>query len=384
MRGSLSLGRIGGVPLRIHWSAPVLIVFLSITLGGSTLPAWAPGHSGGAYKAWAVVGALLLAVTLVAHEGAHALVARRAKVEVKDVTVFALGGVTRMGSPRTARDEGFIAAAGPLTSLLLGGVSLGLAVLAHDVLHWSLPAAVLAWAAWANVVLAVFNLVPAAPLDGGRVLQAVIWRLRGDRDRAARISARCGQVVGALMVVGGWLEFLAGSAGGLWLALLGLFVSTAALAEARRSVLLEALRGVRAGDVMRPAVIGQDWQTVERALDETVPRAGGQPLLPLTDFDGRPSGVVPVNTLLTVPAARRAEIRVRQVAAPLSRCVLAAPDDRVTDLLEHAGAAAGGPILVLEDGRIVGMITSQDIMTLTRRPRPSQRPPTTRSPDHSY
>jgi CBS domain-containing protein len=91
-----------------------------------------------------------------------------------------------------------------------------------------------------------------------------------------------------------------------------------------------------------------------------------------------------VNTLLTVPAARRAEIRVRQVAAPLSRCVLAAPDDRVTDLLEHAGAAAGGPILVLEDGRIVGMITSQDIMTLTRRPRPSQRPPTTRSPDHSY
>jgi hypothetical protein len=298
------------------------------------------------------------------------------------VTVFALGGVTRMEPPDSARDEGFIAAAGPLTSLALGGVSLGAAVLAHDVLHWTLPGAVLAWTAWANIVLAVFNLVPAAPLDGGRVLQAVIWRVRGDRDRAARIAGRCGQVAGALMVVGGWLEFVAGSAGGLWLALLGLFVSAAALAEVRRSVLFEALRGVRVADVMRPAVIGQDWQTVERVLAETVPQAGGQPLLPLTDFDGRPSGVVPVNTLMAVPVVRRSEIRVREVAAPLERCILAGREDRVTDLLDHAGRAAGGPILVLEEGHIIGMITSQDIVALTQRPRPSQRPPAAHGADH--
>jgi Zn-dependent protease len=384
MNGSLSLGRIAGIPLRVHWSAPLLIIVLAVGLGDGTLPAWAPGHSGGAYRTWAVVGALLLAVSLVAHEGAHALTARRAKVEVKDVTVFALGGVTRMGTPATARDEGLIAAAGPLTSLLLGGLGLAATVVAHDVLHWALPAAVLAWASWANIVLAAFNLVPAAPLDGGRILQAVVWRIRGDRERAARVAARCGQVAGALMVVGGWLMFLSGAPGGLWLALVGLFVSVTAMAEARRSTVFEALRGVRAGDAMHPVVTGQDWQTVDRVLAETVPGAPGQSVLPLTDFDGRPSGVVAVSALTAVPVAQRPVVRAREVAAPLARVVLADPGDQVTDLLERAGTAAGGPVLVVKDQHIVGMITPQDIAALVQRPPGPPRPPTAGAADRGH
>ncbi|WP_245771311.1 M50 family metallopeptidase [Actinacidiphila guanduensis] len=246
------MGRIAGVPLRFHWSAPLLIIVLAVGLGGGTLPEWAPNHSQGAYRAWAVAGALLLGASLIAHEGAHALVARRVGIKVKDVTVFALGGVTRMGQATTARDEGVIAAAGPLTSLVCGGVGLGAAVLTHDVAHWALVSAVLAWAGWANIALAAFNLVPAAPLDGGRVLQAVIWRARGDRERAARIAARCGQVAGALLVGAGLVEFFAGATAGLWLVLLGWFLSMAAVAEVRRSTLTESLRGLHASDAMRP------------------------------------------------------------------------------------------------------------------------------------
>lgn len=386
MNGSLPLGRIAGVPLRMHWSAPLLIVVLGFGLAGGVLPNWAPHHSQAAYDAWAVVGALLLMVSLVAHEAAHALVARRAKVEVEDVTVFALGGVTRMGSATTARSAGRIAAAGPLTSLLLGGLGLAAAVVAGDVLHWTLLGALLAWTGWANVLLAAFNLIPAAPLDGGRVLQAVIWRIRGDREKAARIAARCGQVAGVLMIAGGWLEFLAGSAAGLWLALVGLFVLMAAFSEVRRSVLFEAVRGMRAADAMRPVATGQDWQTVDRFLAETVPRAAGQAVVPVTDLDGRPSGVVTLPSLRAVPVARQAEVRVRDIAAPLESCTLAEPDDQVTDILDHAVTTAGRPILVMEDRRIVGMITAEDIIGLTRRrpPHPPAWPPTAHSAGHGH
>lgn len=384
MNGSLPLGRIAGVPLRMHWSAPLLIVFLAFGLAGGVLPVWAPGHSQAVYDALAVVGALLLMISLVAHEAAHALVARRAGVEVEDVTVFALGGVTRMGSATTARSAGWIAAWGPLTSLLLGGAGLGVAVLAGHVLHWTLLAALLAWTGWANVLLGVFNLIPAAPLDGGRVLQAVIWRIRGDRERAARIAARCGQVAGALMVAGGWLEILTGRVGGLWLALLGLFVLMAAAAEVRRAAVFEAVRGMRAADAMRPVVTGQDWQSVDRFLAETMPRAADQVVVPVTDLDGRPSGVVTLPALRAVPAARQAGVRVREVAAPLDTCTLAGPDDQLTDVLDHAVTTANRPILVMADRQLLGMITARDILDLTRKPHPPAWPPSTRRAGHSH
>ncbi|MFI0938452.1 site-2 protease family protein [Streptomyces sp. NPDC021020] len=387
MNGSLPLGRIAGVPLRLHWTAPLLVAVLAYGLAAGVLPDWAPGHSGTAYGLWAVGGALLLTLSLLAHEAAHALVARRSGVDVKDVTVFALGGVTRMGTATTPRTAGLIAAVGPLTSALLGGVFLAAAVGVDAAPHGLLPAAVLAWSGWANILLAAFNLLPASPLDGGRILQAVVWRLRGDRDRATRVAGRCGQVAGALMVVGGWLEFLAGSGSGLWLALLGLFVVAAAGAEVRRSALAEAVRGVRVRDVMRPAVTGQDWQTVDRFLADTAPGAAGQPVVPVTDLDGRPTGVVEPAALRAGLAGRTAQVRVRDLAAPLAGCTLAAPDEQVGEVLEHGVLTAGRPILVLSDGRVAGMVTAQDVLGLVRRGKhphpPAGPPPTTHRAGHS-
>ncbi|MBD0734725.1 site-2 protease family protein [Streptomyces sp. CBMA29] len=384
MNGSVRLGRIAGVPLRMHWSAPLLIVFVSVALGGGVLSAWAPGHSAAAYRTGALIGALALAVSLVAHETAHALAARRAKIEVKDVTVFALGGVTRMGSATTPRDEGWVAAIGPLTNLVLGGLCLAAAVTVDDTLHWAVAAAVLAWVAWANGLLGVFNLLPAAPLDGGRVLQAVIWRIRGDRERAARISGRCGQVFGVALLAGGWLEVLMGQAAGLWLVLLGAFISLTAYAEVRRSVLYETLRGVRVIQAMRPAVAGQDWHTVDAFLATSASGPGVRTMIPLTDLDGRPSGVVTASALMSVPAARRRDTRVRDVALPLDRCLLVDPDDRVTDVFDRLATTSGSPVLVLHDNRVVGVVTAEDIAGLTRRhPHPPARPRATHGAGHT-
>ncbi|WP_078869590.1 MULTISPECIES: site-2 protease family protein [unclassified Streptomyces] len=385
MNGSLEIGHVAGVPLRLHWSAPLLVVVLSIGLAGSVLPAWAPGHSASAYRLWAVVGALLLTASLIAHEGGHALVARRFKIAVKDVTVFALGGVTRMASATTPRSQGLVAGVGPLISLVLGGLCLGGSVLARDVLHWPLPGGLLLWGGWTNILLAAFNLLPAAPLDGGRVLQALIWRIRGDRERAAQASGRCGQVTGAVFLAGGLFESLRGTGSGLWLGLIGLFVVVVASAEVRRAQLFASLRGLPVAEAMRPVFTGQEWQSVDRFLTETAGHAGDQPVIPVTDLDGRPSGYVTVPLLRAVPEVLRPSTRVRDVAAPLERCVLAGPEEKITEVLERAAMSPSAPVLVIDHHRLVGMVTGADLASARGRlPDPPERPPPDARAGHGH
>lgn len=209
MNGAMPLGRIFGVPLRIHWSAPLLVILLSSSLSGTTLPAWAPGYSSTTYTVAGIAGAALLLVSLLLHEAAHAVLARRAGIKVEDVTVWGLGGVTRMGRAQSARVQFTVALIGPLTSLFLGGLGLGLGAAVDYGLHWAVPSVVLLWTGWANLLLGAFNLLPAAPLDGGRVLQAVLWWRRGDQRWAERIAGRAGQVAGGLLVAAGWVELSA-------------------------------------------------------------------------------------------------------------------------------------------------------------------------------
>ncbi|MGW3046010.1 site-2 protease family protein [Kitasatospora sp. NPDC001159] len=370
MHGSAPLGRIFGIPLRVHWSAPVLVLFLGVGLAGRTLPAWVPGRSAAVYGLAGVVGALLLTLSLLLHETAHAVTARRAGIRVDDMTVFALGGVTRMGRAPSPGLQFTVAGIGPLTSLVLGGLSLAAGLGAQHLLHWTMPAAVLLWTGWTNLLLGVFNLLPAAPLDGGRILQAAVWRRRGDRERAERVAGRVGQVGGLLLSAAGWLEFLRGVGAGIWLVVVGLFMWSSALAEVRHAALVAALRGTRIGQVMTsPVATGPDWLTLDRFLAEPVARTH-HPLIPVVDFAGRPSGLVDLRRLATVPPDRRSGIRVRDLATPLSECVVAAPEDDLVEVLDHATAQP--PILVLDDGRLVGIVTLEDLGRIART-----RPPTT-------
>lgn len=368
MKGSTRIGNVRGVVLRAHWSVPLIMLLLAYGLARRTLPAYAPGQAPVVYAVGGVAGALLLLVSLVVHEAAHALVARRSGISVRDMTLWALGGMTRMDPPATARAAFAVALSGPLASLLLGGAAVGGEVGVHAVLGWRMPVAVLGWLGGMNLLLGVFNLLPAAPLDGGRVLQAVWWWRTGDRERAQRVAGRSGQVVGMALGVLGWLAFVRGVPGGLWLMLVGLFVAGVAAAERRWARLAMALRGVRVADAMTsPAVTGPDWLSVDRFLSDVAARAGHS-VLALVDLEGRPSGVVQLSRLAAVPPGRRETTRVRDVATPLSRCTLAAPDELLTAVLERLGAGGGLPILVLDGARLCGIVTGHDIERLSRRP----------------
>jgi Zn-dependent protease len=233
MRTSIRLGRFFGIPVGLSWSVLLIAGLLTFSLGASLLPASAAGYSDVAYFLAAVAAAVLFFGSLLAHELAHAVVARGHGVEVDGITLWLLGGVARLRSEAPpARSELQIAAVGPGMSLALAG-AFALAALGADI--FMLPAlgvAVLAWLALINAALALFNLLPAAPLDGGRVLAGVLWAVHGDQWRAVETAARAGRVVGFGLIAFGILGIVTPLPyGGPWTALVGWFVVSSAAAE---------------------------------------------------------------------------------------------------------------------------------------------------------
>jgi len=251
MHEHVRLGQIAGVTVGFNWS--VLAIFALVTLGLALgqFPMVYPGRTTAAYAVAGLIAGAVFLLSLLAHEIAHAIVARRNGVDVEGITLWMLGGVARLqGEPSTPAAELRIAGAGPAVSLALAAGFALVGALLRAIGSEGLPLGVCMWLATINLVLAVFNLIPAAPLDGGRLLRAALWRLRGDRVSAAITASRAGRRFGWLLVALGLVQFLMVGVGGLWLMLLGWFITTAATAEEQQVELGGALAGVRVADVM--------------------------------------------------------------------------------------------------------------------------------------
>jgi Zn-dependent protease len=359
---SLRFGRIAGIPVGASWSALLIAALIAWTLAGSVLPAEVPGLGPAAYWLAGLAGAGLFLGSLLAHEIGHALVARRAGLRVRGITLWLLGGVALLeDEPATPGDELRVALVGPAVSLALA-VAFGLVAVAGSLL--ALPTAVvvvLAWLAVGNAALAVFNLLPAAPLDGGRVLRGLLWRRHGSRVRASVTATQAGVWVGAGLVAYGLLGTFTGwGIGTLWTALVGWFLISAARQERDYAIARSGLEGLRADQVMTPApAAAPAWFTVDAFLRNYV-EPWQAAALPLRSFDGQPAGVVTVAALAAVPPDRRHIVRSGDVAIPVPALVMVAPDQPVTDL--PARLAAGRTVaVVVADGRLVGLITPADL-----------------------
>jgi Zn-dependent protease len=359
---SLRFGRIAGIPVGASWSALLIAALIAWTLAGSVLPAEVPGLGPAAYWLAGLAGAGLFLGSLLAHEIGHALVARRAGLRVRGITLWLLGGVALLeDEPATPGDELRVALVGPAVSLALA-VAFGLVAVAGSLL--ALPTAVvvvLAWLAVGNAALAVFNLLPAAPLDGGRVLRGLLWRRHGSRVRASVTATQAGVWVGAGLVAYGLLGTFTGwGIGTLWTALVGWFLISAARQERDYAIVRSGLEGLRADQVMTPApAAAPAWFTVDAFLRNYV-EPWQAAALPLRSFDGQPAGVVTAAALAAVPPDRRHIVRSGDVAIPVPALVMVAPDQPVTDL--PARLAAGRTVaVVVADGRLVGLITPADL-----------------------
>lgn len=235
MRESLRLGTLAGIPVGLHWSIGLIAALLTVSLAGTILPATAPGYAGIAYLVAALATTGLFLASIVAHELGHSVVAENNGVGVRGITLFALGGVAKLDSePRSPGVAARIALAGPAVSVAVGVAALALAALGGAAGASALAVAGLGWLGLVNLVLAVFNLLPALPLDGGRVLQAALWKRQGDQHRATITAATVGRYIGWTIVFLGVWQLSQGGAG-LWTAVIGWFVVATARAEEFRA-----------------------------------------------------------------------------------------------------------------------------------------------------
>jgi len=364
---TIPLGRVAGIRIGAHWSVLVTVALfvwlLGVQLRGSGSPAFT----------WSVaaLAAVTLFASLTAHELAHSIVARRHGVRVERIVLWLLGGASELGDePPDARSDFRIAIAGPATSLVLGGLFAAVAVAVDSGRPDSAVTAALAWLAATNIVLGLFNLLPGAPLDGGRVMRAVVWWRTGDRLRATTVAARGGRLLGTVLVVLGAVDIIVfRQFGGLWLMLLGWFLQTAANSELAAAGLRHRLGNTTVREVMtaNPMAVPGDW-TITQLLASSAPQTGHS-IFPVVDAVGHPIGVVAWSDLTTTAVPARDTTFLRSVARPLRTAAIVGQDDLLADVATRVVLRPKLDAITVVDpaGRLTGVVTATDLATACDR-----------------
>jgi Zn-dependent protease/CBS domain-containing protein len=357
-RGALELGAIRGIPIRIHFTWLIIFGLLSWTLASGYFPAHYPDLPITAYWIKGIIAALFLFGSVLIHELMHALAAQRLRVPIAGITLFALGGVSEMKQePPNPSAEFQIAIVGPLASFVLAGffwiVWRALDSGSTDATF----AAVALYLVGLNLVVATFNLLPAFPLDGGRVLRAIIWGSTKNLKKATYIATRVGQGFAYLLIALGALS-LFGGAGfqGIWMALIGFFLLQGSQASYTQVVLKEALAGIAVRDVMVKDVATVAPHLSVRELIEHYFLAHGYGGFPVVD-NGRVLGLVSLGEVKRVPPDAYDRTSVREVMVPLTDLLTIAPQEDVSVALQRMAEEELGRLVVMERDRMLGLLT---------------------------
>ncbi|NUR94823.1 MAG: site-2 protease family protein [Kribbellaceae bacterium] len=360
MNETVRFGRIAGIPVGAHWSVLLMVLIVSDVLASTALPELVPGRSVAAYWATAVLAAVVFVASLLAHELAHALVALRYRLPVERITLWMLGGVSVLGGdPATPRAAFLIAIAGPATSVGLGLAGGGAGLLLRAVGASGLLESTVWWLAVMNIALGVFNLLPGVPLDGGRVLRAMLWHRSGDADRATVRASFAGRVVGGVVCAAGVLQLVTGDVGGIWLIAVGYVIVLAAIGEGRQA----KAHGLTAAQLMRPAGLAG---SPSAQVDQFLIRALGteQLVFPVVGPDGAPTGVVTMTRIASVPAGVRSTTTLADIQIPLGQVPVVTPRTPLADL-HRLVPAADQLALVVDDTRLAGIVTGYDVARAT-------------------
>jgi Zn-dependent protease/CBS domain-containing protein len=368
MDGNFSIGRFGGVEVRLNWSLLIIFALLVWSLTDGIFPSQNPGLSHGTYLTMAIVAAVLFLVSILLHELGHSWLARREGIEVDSITLWLFGGVSQFKSRfKSAGAEFRVAVTGPLVSIGLGALFVLIAL--ADV-----PSAVdgvAAWLGYINLALGVFNLFPASPLDGGRVLHAALWRAKGDYAWATRIASEIGQGFAYLFIALGLAMFIfQGSFSGAWLAFIGWYLLQGARAEARYLATEQALGGLRVRDLMvrHPVTVDAD-STVGRFIDD-VASSKRFTTYPVLDA-GRPVGLLAFASVAAVPRSEWDTRRVRDTMISLDQVPLLTEDEQAVDALTELSAPTKNRALVVDNGHLAGLLSITDLaraLEVGRRP----------------
>lgn len=365
MRSQIKLGRIAGIQIGLHYSWFIIAVLIAFSLSAhfhSVRPEWNETLS------WiaAVVTAVLFFITLLLHELAHSVVAKSRGLKVREITLFALGGVSQIESEAPdAKSEFWIGVVGPLTSLLIGGVC----ILTARLSGW-LPEtepgtpviAVLLWLGYINLALAAFNMIPGYPLDGGRVLRAIAWWITGKMDRATRIAARVGQGVAFLFILFGLYRFFVGeNFGGLWLAFIGWFLLDASRSSYIQVELMAGLRHRRVADLMeRDCATVEGYLSLRDFVDEYLLHSPSRYFLVAQGQHA--VGIITPSEIRKVPRDIWEQTSVQSVMRPLSQLRTVAPEMPALKALELMSHENESQLAVVSDGKLQGIFSQTQVL----------------------
>jgi Zn-dependent protease len=361
---TIPLGRVLGIPIVAHYSWFTILVLLTCALAVGYYPAEFQGWSTIPYWILAAVTALLLFVGVLLHELGHAVVASHYQVPVRGITLFIFGGVAQMDEePPNAVAEFWIAIAGPLVSFAVAAV-LGLLQAA---LSGAAPLLALAkYLAYVNGTLALFNLIPGFPLDGGRVFRAVVWAITHNFRRATLLAANLGRGVSLLFIVVGVWQVIDGNIStGLWIALIGWFLETAARGEVRRQEIQGLLAGRRTAEAMDadPASIGAGT-VLQHLVDGSIRVAGQRSFV--VEADGHSVGLLTLHQIKGVPRSEWPTTPAGRLMVPVARAKSIGPDSDLWNVLQEMDRSGVSQLPVMKNGRIVGLLTREGIMRFVR------------------
>jgi Zn-dependent protease/predicted transcriptional regulator len=364
MEAQIKLGRIFGIKIGLHYSWLIIALLIAFSLTGQFGEAH-PGWGRGVIWGMAIITAMLFFAAIVAHELSHALVAKRRGLPVRSITLFALGGVAQLEKDaEDATTEFLVSIAGPIASAVIGFVCLLLAW----VLGWTMViepttplVAMLVWLGYINIGLAIFNLIPGFPMDGGRVLRAIIWWRTGSAQRATRAASLTGQVVAFAFIVFGIYRFFWGAGfSGMWMAFIGWFLLNAAKAAYAQNELTERLRGVRVGDLMtRDCTVVDGNTNLQTFVHDYLLPTGKRCFL--VAEQGEATGLITPNEVKSIAQARWPYTTVYDVMRPLERLRTVTPETPVSEALEIIGREDINQLPALVNGRLEGMISRDQI-----------------------
>ncbi len=390
--GGLRLGRVFGIEIYVDWSLAIIFTLVAVGLAAGALPRWHPDWGGALRWLVAIGAALAFFASILVHELSHAVVGRAFGVRVPRITLFIFGGMAHLqGEPTTPKAELFMAAVGPLTSLVIGigasFIGVQLAILAggtpddpEQLVRMAGPVAtVLLWLGPLNFMLALFNLVPGFPLDGGRLLRAVLWSATGDLDKATRWASGAGRAVGwalmtigVLMAFGFWIPvFGTGLGSGIWVALIGWFLHHAARASYLALRVRTRLSHVPVREVMRSNLdtVRPDMTVAELVRDHVM--RSDQSSFPVLEGEDL-IGVISTREIQLVPSEQWSWVSVRQVMMPASEVPKVDADANADKALECLAERDMEQLPVVDHGHLSGFIRRQDILKwLSLQPEPA-------------
>lgn len=361
MPGSLRIGQIAGIDIYINVSWIIILVLLTWSLAVSWFPAIYPGWSVATYWITSLIASILLFVSVLLHELAHSVVARARGLPVHDITLFIFGGISNIEQePTSAGVEFQMAVVGPVVSILIGIVCF---LLLLPIRGLNSPVAgILGYLAITNVSLGIFNLIPGFPLDGGRVLRSIIWKVNGSLRKATRAATVVGEVIAYLFILAGiWLFFTGDLIGGIWIGFIGWFLLSSARAANSQVMLQSMFRGVPVSQVMNPAPVTVPANiSLQKLVDEYFLPHGLRSALVMQG--DQLAGLVTLSDIRHVPREQWEQTPVGYAMIPLDRLHVVYPQQNLNDVMPLMAGQDVNQLPVVQDGRLVGVLSRDSIM----------------------